>query len=49
MSEDAAIVDENAVVDKNKVDENNWWKCHQRPAKPKRFLNGTGIYSHYPN
>ncbi|MEI7219567.1 hypothetical protein [Pectobacterium carotovorum] len=49
MSEDAAAIDANPVVDKNKVDENNCWKYHQRPAKPKRLLNGTGIYSHYPN
>ncbi|MFJ5505834.1 hypothetical protein ACIPUO_16690 [Pectobacterium carotovorum] len=55
MSEDAAVVDENPVVDKNpivdknRVDENNCWKYHQRPAQSKRLLNGTGIYSHYPN
>ncbi|MEH6371445.1 hypothetical protein [Pectobacterium carotovorum] len=55
MSEDATVVDENPVVDKNpivdknRVDENNCWKYHQRPTKPKRLLNGTGIYSHYPN
>ncbi|MEQ9996079.1 hypothetical protein [Pectobacterium versatile] len=55
VSEDAAVVDKNPivdkkpVVDKNKVDENNCWKYHQRPTKPKRLLNGTGIYSHYPN
>jgi hypothetical protein len=43
VSEDAAVVNENSV------DENNCWKYHQRPAQSKRLLNGTGIYSHYPN
>ncbi|MFP9456839.1 hypothetical protein [Pectobacterium brasiliense] len=49
MSEDAAVVDENVVANENKVDENNCWKYHQHPAQSKRLLNGTGIYSHYPN
>ncbi|MBN3195477.1 hypothetical protein [Pectobacterium versatile] len=48
MSEDAAVVNENKV-NENSVDENNGWKYHQRPAQSKRLLNGTGIYSHYPN
>ncbi|PWD61374.1 hypothetical protein DF209_05385 [Pectobacterium polaris] len=48
VSEDAAVVNKNKV-DEHRVDENNCWKYHQRPAQSKRLLNGTGIYSHYPN